>query len=59
MVFGQLDQDGSGYLSKEEVAGLKELVEKYNEEKQRTQDPEEMVTYVEFEELFQPGGDCK
>eukprot|EP01043_Picozoa_sp_COSAG02_P014311 COSAG02_NODE_588_length_19902_cov_115.928900_14_plen_116_part_00 len=58
-VFEQLDTDGSGTLSKAEVAGLKELVEKYVEEKRSSQDPDEMVTYEEFEAKFQPGGECK
>lgn len=58
-VFEQLDTDGSGTLSKSEVAGLKELVEKYVEKKRSSQNPEDMVTYEEFETKFQPGGECK
>jgi hypothetical protein len=58
-VFEQLDTDGSGTLSKSEVAGLKELVEKYVEKKRSSQNPEDMVTYEEFEAKFQPGGECK
>ena len=58
-MFEQLDKDGSGTLSKAEVAGLKELVDKFVEEKRSSQDPDEMVTYEEFEALFQPGGECK
>ena len=57
-VFGQLDKDGDGYLSKPEVAGLKELVENLVEEKKRLQDPDKMVTYAKFEAMFEPGGEC-
>jgi hypothetical protein len=60
-VFSQLDEDGSGYLSKNEVAGLKQIVDKRIEEKRRNAElhPEEMTTYAEFEALFEPGGECK
>lgn len=58
-VFSQLDEDGSGYLSKNEVAGLKQIVDKRIEEKRRNAElhPEEMTTYAEFEALFEPGGE--
>ena len=55
-VFRQLDGDGSNDLSKAEVAGLKELVDQHNAKKAASQNPDEMVTFEEFEQLFQPGG---
>jgi len=58
-VFATLDADGSGDLSRAEVSSLKALVENHAAEKLKNQNDDEMVTYEEFEAMFQPGGECE
>ena len=58
-IFGTLDADSSGDLSKEEVAGFKPILEKRKAEiDARPLDPND-VTYEKFEALFAAGGECK